>query len=62
MVEQPPTPPGRSSPRNFIMAAIAVLVIALIGTVAYNRFLVPAPHSSDLNSNKVEGGKDLSRR
>lgn len=63
MAAQSPTPPNPKNSRRHLITAIAIFILVLIGVFAYNRALLPAPDGSgDLNSNKVEGGKDLSRK
>jgi hypothetical protein len=41
---------------------IGVFIAALVGIFVYNNALAPSQQSGDLNSNKVEGGKDLDRK
>lgn len=60
MSDRPPRTPGKG-PRRYLVVVIALFVAALIAIFLYNRALTPAPHGGDLNSNKVEGGRDTSR-
>jgi hypothetical protein len=54
--------PGPQKSRTLLYVIIGVFIAALVAIFVYNNALVPAQHSGDLNSNKVEGGKDLDRK